>query len=465
MRRLSWTSLRLRLALAGGAAVFLLLGAAALGLALLFERHVERRSVEEVSVHLNQLAAGLERDAAGRLTEVQPPLDARYRKPFSGRYWQIETEDGPIVSRSLWDSLLELPPPTRPPGMRREYIVPGPDGETLLVVDRWLVLGPGKGGQEVRVAVALDRAELRRAARAFLADLVPAFGVLALLLIAAGWTQLAFGLKPLRRVGSRVAAVRSGARSRLGSDFPDEIRPLAAEVDALLETREGDVARARARASDLAHGLKTPLQALYGEALRLAERGEASAAESIEETVAVIQGHVDRELHRARIASTGWAAASRPAEVIEQVVRVVRRTPDGARIGWQVEGAGDIRVRMEAGDLTEALGAIIENAARHASARVRIDVRRDAAHAIIRIADDGGGVPGNDLDRMVGRGTRLDQAGPGTGLGLAIVSDICEAAGADLHITNGSWPDGASGLEVNLRIGLAPISAPDEASR
>ncbi len=451
---MSWTSLRLRLVLAGGAAVLVSLTIAAIGLALLFERHVERRAVEELSADLDQLAAGIERNAGGALEVAAPPADQRYRQPLSGRYWEILTPDGALTSRSLWDTPLALPPEQGAAGALRRYPLEGPEGETLLVIERRLLLPERAGATTVRAAVAMDRAELRVASRDFLRDLIPYIGLLAATLIAAGWWQVAVGLKPLKAVGARVAAVRSGAAARLGADFPDEVRPLAAEVDELIAAREADIAGARARAADLAHGLKTPLQALFGEARLLSERGERDAAEGIEEIVTAMRRHVDRELSRARIASAGRAAICDAGVVVERVLRVLRRTPAGAAIDWRSRGLDGLGLRIEADDLTEALGAVLENAGAHARTAVEISALRDGAMVEIRVRDDGPGVAEARLAELTVRGARLDAKGAGAGLGLAIASEICAAAGGALALRNAD-----PGLEVALRLRAAPPPA------
>ena len=444
---MSWTSLRLRLVLAGGVAVLASLTIAAIGLALLFERHVERRAVEELSADLDQLAAGIERTAEGALEVAAPPADQRYRQPLSGRYWEIVTPDGALTSRSLWDTPLALPPAEGSEGALRQYRLDGPEGEALLVIERRLLLPESAGGATVRAAVAMDRAELRVASRDFLRDLAPYLGLLAVALIAAGWVQVVIGLKPLKAVGARVAAVRSGAAARLGDDFPDEVRPLAAEVDELIAAREADIAGARARAADLAHGLKTPLQALFGEAGRLAQQGDHAAAEGIEEIVTSMRRHVDRELSRARIAAAARAAACDAGGVAERVVRVLRRTPAGAEIDWRLRDLGGLGALIDADDLTEALGAVLENASAHALAAVDVAGSRNGAMIEIRVRDDGPGVAEARITELAVRGIRLDAKGAGAGLGLAIASEICAAAGGGLSLRNAR-----PGLEVTLRL-------------
>ncbi len=82
--------------------------------------------------------------------------------------------------------------------------------------------------------------------------------------------------------------------------MPDEVRPLVEEVNALLDAREQEIARSRNRASDLAHGLKTPLAALAADSNRLRAKGETEIAGEIEAVIDTMRRHVDRELARIR---------------------------------------------------------------------------------------------------------------------------------------------------------------------
>jgi signal transduction histidine kinase len=441
-------SLRLRLAVGGAAAILTALALAAFGLAELFERHVTRRAVAELSVHLDQLAAGLGLDADGAVAILQPPGDPRFERPLSGLYWQVETADGSVIrSRSLWDAELPLPTDALPDGAAHEHVVDGPGGADLLVLER-LVTPPARLGiAPLRQAVALDRMELVAAQRAFVRDLAPYLGLLAAALIAAGWAQVTVGLRPLATVGARVAAVRSGRVARLGDDFPAEVRPLAAELDALIAAREAETARARARAGDLAHGLKTPLQALMGEAERLRIAGDADAAEGVESVALAMRRHVDRELARARAAAAARSARADPRPAAERVLSVLRRAPGGDRLTWRIDGELGLFARIDPDDLTEALGALMENAARHAASSVTVTVTGDGDAVLVAIRDDGPGAPPETLARLAERGVRLDRRPDGAGLGLAIAADVAEAVGGALDLGNAS-----PGFEARLRL-------------
>jgi signal transduction histidine kinase len=446
-------SIRLRLLLAGAAAILAALALAALGLDVIFERHVQRRAYAEMLVDLDQLAAGLSQAPDGSVSMARPPTDPRFARPLSGYYWQVDTETGaPLRSRSLWDGTLALPEPAPAPGPRRADRLAGPGKTSLLMLERTLTLTQGPGETRVRTAVAMDRSELRAATRAFLGDLVPYIALLAGVLIVAGGVQVAVGLRPLRTVGARVAAIRSGETNRLGDDFPAEVRPLAAEVDALIAEREEALVRARGRSADLAHGLKTPLQALIGEADRLRAKGDGAAADGIEEIALAMRRHVDRELARARIATAARTAICEPARVIDRLLAVLRRTPDGARVAWRVDVAPGLRARIDADDLTEALGALMENATRHARDAVEIRATRADGRVLIEILDDGPGIDPAQLKALFGRGVRLDLAGPGAGLGLSIAREIAGAAGGALTLANGT----RQGILARLDLPAAP---------
>ena len=402
-------SLRLRLFAAGAVSVVLALAIAAAGLLLLFERHVERRVVAELEADLRQLVSGLNRDAAGALEVSRLPAEPRFLEPLGGMSWQIvpQPPDPALRSRSLWDSVLDLPPDTLGDGEVHRHRVRGPDGLPVLTVERSMTLPASLGGGHVRVAVAVDNREISAAAGAFGADLLPALAGLALVLVTAAWLQVTIGLRPLDAVRRRLAEVRAGQTVRLGNTFPDEVRPLAAEVDHLLEAQEKAIARARARAADLAHGLKTPLTVLAAIAEDLHDRGNTTAADEVASVAGSMLRNVERELARARAGMPsrgGPPQAVRP--VIDRVVGVLRRTPRGHDLDWQIDLGDNLGAIIDPQDLAELLGNLAENAAKWASTTVRFSGNTAETAIVIVVEDDGPGIPDTALDSALTRGTR-----------------------------------------------------------
>jgi len=329
----------------------------------------------------------------------------------------------------------------------RHIRVPGPAGSTLYALQRHIRLPARLGGGTSRVAVALDAGELHAAAWRFARELVPPLLLVGALLIAAAWVQVNFGLRPLNAVRKKLAAIRSGERRRLGLGFPDEVQPLAHEIDNLLDAREAQVEKARTRAADLAHGLKTSLQVLTGEADRLRARGITEIAEEIEDLATGMQRHIDRHLARARLAAASHDASANVRDVVARVASVVERTPMGARLSWINTVPADLYARIDPDDLAEALGNLVENGAQHAHSELTISGKADRDFAVLTVSDDGRGIPEARREEALKRGERLDASGCGTGLGLAIVADIADACGATL-----TFDEQATGFSVTLRI-------------
>ncbi|MDX2308975.1 MAG: HAMP domain-containing sensor histidine kinase [Hyphomicrobium sp.] len=440
-------SLRLRLLLAGALSVLLALAIAALGLTLLFKRHVERRVDAELNVHLNQLAANLAQLPSGEYVITHSPGDPRFSEPLSGLYWQIAIKPrGQVLrSRSLWDNELNLPQEAAVDDVVHRHTIAGPGGAQLHLLQRHIQLPSSLGGGTSRLAVGLDAADVQKAVWNFAAELTPFLMLIAILLTGAAWAQVSVGLRPLAAVRKGLSSIRTGASRRLGDGFPDEVLPLAREIDDLLKARDMEIEKAKGRAADLAHGLKTPLQVLHSEARRLAQKGEEDSASEISSLADSMRRHVERELARVRLTFASRDAMANVRSTVDRVLRVIERTPEGQKLDVSIDVAEDLVARIDSDDLAEALGNLVENGARHASSTLCVAGRVEGRAVIITVTDDGAGIPESRRTEALSRGRRLDANGWGAGLGLAIVTDIADAWGGSL-----SLHDGQPGLIARL---------------
>jgi two-component system sensor histidine kinase PhoQ len=123
----------------------------------------------------------------------------------------------------------------------------------------------------------------------------------------------------------------------------------------------------------------------------------------------------------------------------------------GVRVALDVDA--DARFHGDAGDLTEMLGNLLDNAHKWCRSQVRVRARRIAAAGAlpgaleILVEDDGPGVPGELKQRVLQRGARIDESTPGYGLGLAMVQDTVALYGGELALETGTM----GGLAVRLR--------------
>ncbi|MBA4757855.1 sensor histidine kinase [Sphingosinicella sp.] len=439
-------SLRLRLLASAAAAVFLALAIAGFGLHLLFERHIERREALSMEAKAHELLAALRLDTQGRPVVDPLPSDTRFNQPAGGLYWQVSTASGQAHSPSLWDQSI-----TSMPGTPRDHWrirrVPGPFAQGLLVIER--MVEPDRSSRAALVQVATDDSALSDAQREFSLEMIGSLVLLWLVLTGAAYGQVVLGLKPLGRIRAELDRMRRNPGARLSADHPAEIDPLANAINSLADARAADVDRARRRAADLAHSLKTPLAALAAQSRRAREAGAHEAADGLDRAIAAAGAALEAELARSRSAVAREAQAASRANVLaaaEAVAAVLERTEAGERIVFEIDVPEDIELPFAASDLAEILGALMENAARFARRRVTVSGTAADNEVCVTIADDGPGIADTRAATALVRGGRLDEAGPGHGFGLAIVSDLVSAT--DGAMTLGAGPLG--GLEVRL---------------
>ena len=104
-------------------------------------------------------------------------------------------------------------------------------------------------------------------------------------------------------------------------------------------------------------------------------------------------------------------------------------------------------------DLYEALGNLMENAAKWCRGQVRVSgdcsPRQDGTRSLtLVVEDDGPGFPSSDRERVMQRGVRADEDTPGHGLGLAMVQDMARVYGGEVELGDSAL----GGARVQLRL-------------
>lgn len=443
-------SIRLRLILLAVFGTVIVIALAGVGLAALFERHVERRVGQELDTFIAQIAAGLRIGADGKATLARQPSDPRFERVFSGLYWQVKDDaTGTLLrSRSLWDADLAVPADRTDPGLTKAGRIEAPDGHTALIHEKTVILGATGKEQRLHIAVAIDRASIAELRSGFARDLVPGLLLLGGLIVAAAWLQVNAGLRPLKAVHGGLAAVKEGGAARLSTAVPQEIRPLVDEVNSLLAAQEQALTRARDRAADLAHGLRTPLTALAGDVDRLRAAGQERIAADIEGLAVQMRRTVERELARARLRHRDGSVRPVPVSpLVDSIMRTLSRTPQGETLVFENTLDDDAAVALHPDDLAELLGNLLENAARAAQGRVRVAASNSDGFLTVSIDDDGMAADPEEMERLTARGMRQDESG-GAGLGLAIVGDILAACGGHIGFARSAL----GGLSVRLAL-------------
>jgi len=425
-------SLFTRLTILSGVLILLALALGGVALTWLFEREVERRAVYDLTQHLQTLAAQIRIDNGKPVLDAEP-ADPRFNEPYSGLYWQIETPFGErLRSRSLWDFNL---PADNAASTTRPHVglSTAPGGIDLISVSRRVTLDSPTGPGNALITVALDRRDIVTARGAFLQFLIPSLLVLAALLTAAMATFLHMALRPFRTLGAGLKAIHSGATRALSGRFPDEVQPVVDDLNRLIAFQDIAVTEARAHAGDLAHGLKTPLAVLGAVARDMTGRGQTDLASEIGEQVHAMDNHVRRALARARVGLVGrLSTQSTPVRpIVTKAIEALGKLSRSSDLQWQLRIDGEPTFEGDAGDLTEILGNVLDNAGKWASRTVSATATIKDGRLRLTIEDDGPGMPDHAID-SIERGRRWDNEVGGTGFGLAIVRDLVAAYGGTL---------------------------------
>lgn len=290
-----------------------------------------------------------------------------------------------------------------------------------------------------------------------------------LLPIAVRW-----GLVPLARVGSEIDGKDTADFRPLDlSAVPIELQSFVEAFNGLLGRLAAAVEGLRRFTADASHQMRTPLSILrtHIEVVRREGARTAAGKTSLDDIDAATQ-RLQRlltqllALARAEGAKDGPAAAGGTGSV--DAVALVREVaaeyvPVALRESVEVQFESVVdraEVITAPALLTELVGNLLDNAIRYnrEHGTVLITLTVDEREVIVRIEDEGPGIPAAQREAVFRRFYRLshDQGRPGSGLGLAIVRALAETIGA--RIALGDRPEG-SGLRVSITLPRAGVDA------
>lgn len=230
---------------------------------------------------------------------------------------------------------------------------------------------------------------------------------------------------------------------------PDDTRRLISAHNAMEERIAALLNEKDVMLGAIGHDLKTPLAALR---VRIESVEDATERQKMAASIEDITRSLDDILSLARV--------GRPSDPLERtdlgalVASVVEEYED---MGEPVELAETERlpIRLRATWLRRALRNLIGNAVRYGE-RAKVSVAREGKQAVIRIEDDGPGIPTGEIAAMMepfarGDSSRNRETG-GAGLGLTLARAIAEQHGGTLTLANRRPGGKLAGLVAELRL-------------
>lgn len=267
-----------------------------------------------------------------------------------------------------------------------------------------------------------------------------------------------------RKIGQLLTAirqVREGAYShRAEIAGHDEIAQIGQEFNSLTDRLQTTENARRRFVSDASHELKTPLAAirlLSDSILQTEHMDPATTREFVADIGAEAErlSRITEDLLRLTRLDSG--VLEKPVEVevlpvLEQVMRMMSLVAQEKQVELTYTAEPGCTVLATPDELHQVIYNLTDNAVKYTGAggAVQVALSRREENVILTVADNGAGIPEEDLPRIFERFYRVDKArsraAGGTGLGLSIVSDTVKRRGGTVEAAN--RPEGGSVFTV-----------------
>ncbi|GAA1005039.1 HAMP domain-containing sensor histidine kinase [Streptomyces thermogriseus] len=307
-------------------------------------------------------------------------------------------------------------------------------------------------GETATVYAGAPLATEQRAVRTVVTAML--IGLPLLLAVVAGvtWLTTRRALRPVEDIRAELSAITASsdlARRVPEPDSHDEIARLAATTNRTLAALEASVEQQRRFVADASHELRSPIASLRTQLEVAAAHPELLDLEGAVQDTVRLQDLAADLLLLARL-DAGEQPQAVPLDLDDLVREEAARRADALPVRVTLETP--VRVDGSRSRLARVLRNLLDNAQRHATGSVTVTLHTEGTTAVLRVADDGPGVPVAERERIFERFVRLDDARTrddgGAGLGLAIVRDVVRRHGGD--ITVGDAPGGGALFEVRL---------------
>lgn len=326
--------------------------------------------------------------------------------------------------------------------------------------DQFLVVATSADAPDGPVTVMVGRTleSVTESSQVVVNLLATGFPLLLAVVAATSWRVVGRALAPVDAIRDEVDAISTAELHRRVPDPPgrDEIARLAATMNEMLARLEEGHDRQRRFVSDASHELRSPVATIRQHAEVALTHPKQSSVEELAEVVLEedvrLQRLVEDLLLLTRMDEGTVHLRRAPVDLDDILLEEAQRLRSTTGLRIRTGGVSAGRVSGDSGQLEKLVRNVTENAARHARSTVELSLTEADGEVLLRIDDDGKGIPAPERERVFERFVRLDEArardSGGSGLGLAIVAEIAAAHGGSVAALEGSL--GGLRIEAHL---------------
>lgn len=423
---------------------------------LVLDRAFRNSAASAEEVYLQGLVFGLLADAELTLNgglEFPPLLsESRFALPGSGLYAQAFSENGVKLWRSPSFIGLDAPMSSLTPAGEQNF-------ETVqLGDDSYFSLSYGVEWEDeaenlypITFVVIEDRQRFDGQVQTFRGSLITWLSMAALVLLIIQLLIVRWGLRPLTQIADQVSKVERGEQESIGGDYPQELKPLARNLNEFIQKEHSHLARYRNTLGDLAHSLKTPLAVMRGES----EKRDSVDIEVMQEQISRMTDIVDHQLRRASLSGGSvMLAPVRVKHILDKIVASLGKVYADKPVEVRINVEEDLLFFGVQDDLYEILGNCLDNAYKWCKQNIKVTARPVSGASVTRnglalvIEDDGPGLDPKLHNNVVTRGAHSESEQGEYGIGLATVNDIVESYNGGLNLEASKL----GGLKINIDI-------------
>jgi signal transduction histidine kinase len=386
----------------------------------------EKYVMSHLAHEAESVLAATQVDKDEKVTLNTKQINPVYLQPFSGRYYQLRSNDDIIRSRSLWDK--ELIIPNLAEGEKRRLYLSGPQQQSLLV----MAYGYNKHDRTIVVAVAEDLSPTLAFIKPFQSRFMLIALAMLLLLIAVQVIILDNIFQPLKRIKQQINALDQGEIDRFDTDVPKEVSPLVEVTNQLLDVLEQQPElQPRDNPEALKHVTKLPLAVLQ----------QLPDQETVQSEPAVNHPLQTQNVYAERVLEPIFQATQNPSAIecdIEQeiltLISVLESMYQEKHLDITFIMPQTDVLLMDSENLLELSGNLLKNACKWAQSKVRLSVEIDES-IHLKIEDDGPGISETGLIDLAQQNIVLDQATSGYLLGLTTARLIAQQHSGQLKLS------------------------------
>jgi signal transduction histidine kinase len=262
----------------------------------------------------------------------------------------------------------------------------------------------------------------------------------------------------VRRLTRRLERLQEGVETlgagKLGTRIPvegkDEVAQLAASFNRAAGKIEELIGAHRLLLANTSHELRTPLSRIRLGIELLKKNPQANV--DLDRDIAELDSLIDEILLASRLDALQALDTVEDIDLLALLAEECARYEEAALDGAVAHVRGDQRL------LRRLIRNLLENARRHGTPPVRVELRRENGSAIFDVIDDGPGIPEEERARVFtpfyrAKGTTEST---GAGLGLSLVRQIAELHGGSAAVT--ALPSGKSCFRVTIPAADSPGS-------